>query len=150
MILSYYSTGAARAQGLRLGYKDADQRVVRRSTLCLRPVSLKAAIRIKIAPRVASFMQEVYRFEWSRTFTDRRQSCHKPGLLRWTRLCLQAEAVAIQGLAVKLISCFFIAAYLLIGCTSTPSTDSTDAPGPTGAGPALCHDGTPPPCTIRQ
>jgi hypothetical protein len=51
---------------------------------------------------------------------------------------------------MKLIRSLLIAVCVLSGCTTTGTTDTIDDPAPTGAGPALCHDGTPPPCTIRD
>ncbi len=51
---------------------------------------------------------------------------------------------------MKLIGRLLITVGLIAGCTTTATTDSTDAPQPTSAGPAMCHDGTPPPCTIRE
>jgi uncharacterized protein YceK len=51
---------------------------------------------------------------------------------------------------MQLISRLLMIVCVMSGCTSTGTTDSTDSPAPSDSGPALCHDGTPPPCTIRE
>jgi hypothetical protein len=51
---------------------------------------------------------------------------------------------------MKVKSSLLVAVFLLAGCLGSGTTDTTESPGPTDAGPALCHDGTPPPCTIRD
>jgi hypothetical protein len=50
---------------------------------------------------------------------------------------------------MKLVSVLLIAT-CLSGCLGAGSTDTGNNPAPTDAGPALCKDGTPPPCTIRD
>ena len=54
---------------------------------------------------------------------------------------------------MKLISGFLISACLLVGCAGNGSTiahDDGEGAVPHDSGPDLCHDGTPPPCTIRN
>jgi hypothetical protein len=51
---------------------------------------------------------------------------------------------------MKLMRCLLVVGYVMSGCATTGTTDTSNAPTPTDAGPALCHDGTPPPCTIRD
>jgi hypothetical protein len=51
---------------------------------------------------------------------------------------------------MKLMRRLLIFVCVLCGCATTGTTDTSDAPTPSDAGPALCHDGTPPPCTIRD
>jgi hypothetical protein len=51
---------------------------------------------------------------------------------------------------MKLLISFVFASYLLTACAAVPSTDTSESPTPTDAGPAQCPDGTPPPCTIRN
>ena len=51
---------------------------------------------------------------------------------------------------MKLMRSLLIVVCVLCGCTTTGTTDTGDSPTPSDAGPALCHDGTPPPCTIRD
>ena len=51
---------------------------------------------------------------------------------------------------MKLIRGLLMSVCVMSGCTTTGSTDSTDSPTPSDSGPALCYDGTPPPCTIRE
>jgi hypothetical protein len=54
---------------------------------------------------------------------------------------------------MKLISGLLMAAWLLTGCAGNGSViahDDGEGAVPHEAGPDLCHDGTPPPCTIRN
>jgi hypothetical protein len=52
---------------------------------------------------------------------------------------------------MRTFASFFIAAYLLYGCASGNVTHE-DSPGATkrDAGPALCRDGSTPPCNDRN
>jgi hypothetical protein len=54
---------------------------------------------------------------------------------------------------MKLIAGFLMITCLLAGCAGNGSTiahDDGEGSVPRNAGPDLCHDGTPPPCTIRN
>jgi hypothetical protein len=82
----------------------------------------------------------------SDTLDSRYQGVHTAAV----RLDEFAALVSREGWIMKLIRSLLIAVCVLSGCTTTGTTDTIDDPAPTGAGPALCHDGTPPPCTIRD
>jgi hypothetical protein len=54
---------------------------------------------------------------------------------------------------MKIIIGLLMSACLLTGCLGNGSTiahDDGEGAVPHDAGPDLCHDGTPPPCTIRN
>jgi hypothetical protein len=58
---------------------------------------------------------------------------------------------AQQGAPMRTFTGFFIVAYLLYGCASS-SIPHDDSPGATkrDSGPALCRDGSTPPCNDRD
>jgi len=53
---------------------------------------------------------------------------------------------------MRTIASFFIAAYLIYGCASGGNIPHDDSPGATkrDSGPALCRDGSTPPCNDRD
>ncbi len=54
------------------------------------------------------------------------------------------------GPFLKRFSPLMLMGCLMAGCTTIGDTSNADSPVPTNAGPAMCPDGTPPPCTIRN
>jgi hypothetical protein len=56
-----------------------------------------------------------------------------------------------QGGTVKIALTLLIAAYLATGCVAGSNISHEDSPGATkrDAGPALCRDGSTPPCNDR-
>lgn len=54
---------------------------------------------------------------------------------------------------MKIVARVLMIAWMLTGCAGNGSTiahDDGEGSVPHEAGPDLCHDGTPPPCTIRD
>jgi hypothetical protein len=59
---------------------------------------------------------------------------------------------AQQGIPMRIFASLFIAAYLLYACASGSNISHEDSPGATkrDSGPALCRDGSTPPCNDRD
>jgi hypothetical protein len=57
-----------------------------------------------------------------------------------------------EGVTVKTIVSLFVAAWLISGCLTGGNVSHEDSPGATkrDEGPALCRDGSTPPCNDRD
>jgi hypothetical protein len=69
--------------------------------------------------------------------------------LEWTAT---ASPAASKGATMKLMSSLIAAAYLMCGCVAGSTIPHDDSPGAVAhdSGPALCRDGTTPPCNDRD